>query len=64
MDRLIVYTNVSEIRRFQRDYGFLIGGGTVSEELRLRGRKYSGSLLQLLSQFDAEISVNYQALSP
>ena len=64
MDRLIVYTIVSEVRRFQRDYGFIIGGGTVSEELRLKGRKHSQSLLQLLSQFDQDISSNYQALSP
>jgi len=41
MDRLIVYTIVSEVRRFQRDYGFIIGGGTVSEELRLKGRRHS-----------------------
>lgn len=39
LDRLIVYTVVSETRRFQRDYGFIIGGGTVSEELRVKGKK-------------------------
>lgn len=41
MDRLIVYTIVSEVRKFQRDYGFIIGGGTISEELRNKGKKYS-----------------------
>lgn len=64
MDRLIVYNIVSETRRFQRDYGFMIGGGTVSDELRIKGKKHSQSLIQLLSQFDSEISQNYQALSP
>lgn len=41
LDRLIVYTLVSETKKFQRDYGFIIGGGTVSEELRLKGKKHN-----------------------
>lgn len=64
LDRLIVYTIVSETRKFQRDYGFIIGGGTVSEELRLKGKKHDQRLLQMLTQFDSDISQNFQALSP
>lgn len=64
LDRLIVYTIVSETRKFQRDYGFIIGGGTVSEELRLKGKKHDQRLLQMLTQFDADIGQNFQALSP
>jgi len=39
LDQLIVYTIVSETRKFQRDYGYIIGGGTVSEERRAKGKK-------------------------
>jgi hypothetical protein len=31
LDRLIVYTIVSETKKFQREYGFVIGGGTISD---------------------------------
>lgn len=64
LDRLIVYTIVSETRKFQRDYGFIIGGGTISEELRLKGKKWNQQLSQTLMQFDQTISVNFQALNP
>ena len=64
LDRLIVYTIVSETRKFQRDYGFIIGGGTISEELRLKGQKWNQQLIQTLMQFDQTISVNFQALNP
>jgi len=48
LDRLIVYTIVSETKKFQRDYGFIIGGGTVSEELRLKGKKHNQQLVGTL----------------
>jgi len=64
LDRLIVYTIVSETRKFQRDYGFIIGGGTISEELRLKGKKWNPQLSQTLTQFDQTISANFQALNP
>jgi WASH complex subunit strumpellin len=64
LDRLIVYTVVSETRKFQRDYGFIIGGGTVSEELRVKGKKQNFQLMQELSQFDAAISRAFEALNP
>lgn len=64
LDRLIVYTVVSETRKFQRDYGFHIGGGTVSEELRVKGKKQNFQLMQALSQFDAVISPAFEALNP
>jgi len=59
LDRLIVYTLVSETKKFQRDYGFIIGGGTVSEELRLKGKKHNQQLVQTLSQFDQTMSQNF-----
>lgn len=59
LDRLIVYTIVSETRKFQRDYGFLVGGGTVSEELRQKGGKHNSNLINDISRFDNRISSNF-----
>jgi hypothetical protein len=39
LDRLIVYNCVAELRNFCRTYGFLIGGGNISEERRAKARK-------------------------
>jgi hypothetical protein len=64
LDQLIVYTIVSETRKFQRDYGYIIGGGTVSEELRAKGKKQNTLLMQDLSKFDAVISSNFSHLNP
>jgi len=64
LDRLIVYTIVSETRKFQRDYGFVVGGGTVSEELKLKGKKHNAPLIQTLMQFDQDISQSFHTLGP
>lgn len=48
LDRLIVYSIVSELKKFQRDYGFIIGGGSISEDLRIRGKKQNVQLTQAL----------------
>jgi len=39
LDKLIVYNTVSELRKFCRNYGLLVGGGGVSEEKRQKGGK-------------------------
>lgn len=49
LDRLIVYTIVSETRKFQREYGYIIGGGTVSEEKRAKGKKQNLQLMKDLA---------------
>ena len=64
LDRLIVYTIVSETKKFQREYGLIIGGGTVSDEHRLKGRKHDPKLAQALREFDQQTSGNFQALQP
>ncbi len=42
----------------------VIGGGTVSEELRAKGKKQNTLLMQDLSKFDAIISSNFSHLNP
>jgi len=39
LDKLLVYNIVSELRKFCRHYGLLIGGGGISEEKRAKGKK-------------------------
>ena len=63
LDRLIVYTIVSETRKFQREYGYIIGGGTVSEEKRAKGKKHNLQLMKDLAQFDAIVSPNFDQLN-
>jgi len=40
LDKLLVYNIVSEIRKFCRHFGLLIGGGGISEEKRAKGKKH------------------------
>lgn len=63
LDKLIVYTIVSELRKFCRHYGLLIGGGGISEEKRAKGNKQNKQLSIALKQFDDEISENFGSLS-
>lgn len=55
LDKLIVYTVVNETRKFQRDYGYHIGGGNVTEERRAKGKKQNIQLMQELAKFDSII---------
>jgi WASH complex subunit strumpellin len=64
LDRLIVYTVVSETRKFQRDYGYIIGGGTISEELQKKGKKQNVQVMQELGKFDQSIGNNFDQLNP
>jgi hypothetical protein len=41
LDRLITYTIVSETKKFQREYGYQIGGGQVSDDLRIKAKKFN-----------------------
>ena len=52
LDRLITYTIVSDTKKFQRDYGYHIGGGQISDDLRLKGKKYNKVLVDNLMQHD------------
>jgi hypothetical protein len=56
LDKLIVYNIVSDLRKFCRHYGLLIGGGGVSEEKRAKGKKQIALLHSELKRFDEEVS--------
>mmetsp|Transcript_36878 Transcript_36878/g.35601 ORF Transcript_36878/g.35601 Transcript_36878/m.35601 type:complete len:432 (+) Transcript_36878:1676-2971(+) len=64
LDKLIVYNIVSELKKFQRNYGLYIGGGGISEEKRAKGKKQVHQLIQELARFDAEVSKNFGSLTP
>jgi hypothetical protein len=34
LDKLIAYNIISELRQLYRDYGLLVGGGTVNEAMK------------------------------
>lgn len=48
LDKLIVYALMSEVKKFQKDYGFIIGGGAVSEEHRKMANRHNPELNQFL----------------
>ncbi len=62
LDKLIVYNIVSELRKFCRNFGLLIGGGGVSEEKRAKGKKQIAMLHSELAKFDQEVSQNFGSL--
>lgn len=64
LDKLIVFSIVSEINKFCRFYGLQIGGGGVSEDKRTKGNKMNKQLLQQLKAFDDEVSENLGNLNP
>jgi Hereditary spastic paraplegia protein strumpellin len=64
LDRLIVYSIISEIKKFQRQYGYMIGGGSVSEDMKFKGKMYNQQIKENLVQFDNEINQNLQAINP
>lgn len=38
-DKLIVYNIVAEIRSFYKEYGLVIGGGSITQMLKEKARK-------------------------
>lgn len=64
LDRLIVYSIVSEINKFCRFYGLQIGGGGISEEMRTKGNKVNRQILQSIRSFDDDVSENLGNLNP
>jgi len=64
LDKLIVYNVVSELRKFCRNYGLLVGGGGISEEKRTKGGKQSKMMMAEIAKFDVEISENFGSLNP
>ncbi len=58
LDKLMVYSIVSELNKFTRFYGLQIGGGGVSDHKRNQGNKVNKTLLTQIKEFDDEVSEN------
>lgn len=64
LDKLTVYSIVSELNKFCRFYGLQIGGGGISEDKRAKGNKSNKQILQQIKAFDDDVSENYGNLNP
>jgi site-specific DNA-adenine methylase len=42
----------------------MIGGGSVSEDMKFKGKMYNQQIKENLVQFDNEINQNLQAINP
>lgn len=50
---------MSEVKIFQREYGFSIGGGPISEELRIKSKRCNRDLIVEMQAYDEVRSSNF-----
>lgn len=64
LDRLIAYNTQSELRQLYRMYGLLIGGGSVSKEMKKKfEKKEFVNLVTEMRQIEKVINGNYENLN-
>lgn len=63
LDKLIVYNIVAEIRSLYKEYGLVIGGGSVTQKLKEKARRENKQLIDGLAMFEETLNGNFENLS-